>query len=153
MPAFIVHGLIGYLTYGKKGFYLGILPDIIGFSYYFLRVFINYLSGDTKIIKELIDQKSPNAGLNYMNQIDKFLYNISHSLFFWGFIYFLFQKKYIMAAILSIILDIFLHSKDGWYGPAFLYPFSEYRYNGISWNSKEGMFITVFILLFYLIKK
>ena len=53
MPAFIVHGLIGYLVYGKMGFYLGILPDIIGFSYYFLRVFVDYLSGKEELVKEL----------------------------------------------------------------------------------------------------
>ena len=153
MPAFIVHGFIGYLVYGKMGFYLGILPDIIGFSYYFLRVFIDYLSGKTELLKELIDQKSPNVGLQNMNHIDWYLYNISHSLFFWGLIYLIFKKKYILSAILSIILDIFLHSNDGWLGPTFLYPFSNYRFDGVSWNSKGGMFITLFILLFYLLRK
>ena len=153
MPAFIVHGFIGYLVYGKMGFYLGILPDIIGFSYYFLRVFIDYLSGKTELLKELVDQKSPNVGLQYMNHIDWYLYNISHSLFFWGLIYLIFKKKYILSAILSIILDIFLHSNDGWYGPTFLYPFSNYRFDGVSWNSKGGMFITLFIILFYLSRK
>ena len=153
MPAFIVHGFIGYLVYGKMGFYLGILPAIIGFSYYFLRVFIDYLSGKTELLKELIDQKSPNVGLQNMNHIDWYLYNISHSLFFWGLIYLIFKKKYILSAILSIILDIFLHSNDGWLGPTFLYPFSNYRFDGVSWNSKGGMFITLFILLFYLLRK
>ena len=35
MPAFIVHGLIGYMLYDIKGFIYGMLPDIIGFGYYF----------------------------------------------------------------------------------------------------------------------
>ena len=87
MPAFIVHGFIGYLVYGKMGFYLGILPDIIGFGYYFLRVLIDYLSGKEELLKELMEQESPKAGSEDMNDIDNILYNISHSLFFWGFIY------------------------------------------------------------------
>lgn len=153
MPAFVVHGLIGYLVYGKMGFYLGILPDIIGFSYYFLRVFVDYLSGREELVKELLDQKSPDAGLQYMNNLDWIIYNISHSVFFWGLIYFIFKKKYILSAILSIILDIFLHSNEGWPGPTFLYPFSNYRFDGISWNSRKGMFITLFVILFYLSRK
>ena len=154
MPAFIVHGLLGYLTYGKMGFYLSILPDIIGFSYYFLRVFYDYLSGNTEPLIELIRQESPKEGLEYMNKIDWFLYNLSHSLFFWGLIYLFFKKKYIFAAFYSIVLDIFLHSsKDGWSGPTFLYPFSKYTFDGVSWNSKEGMFITMAIILFYLTQK
>ena len=44
MPAFIVHGFIGYLVYGKMGFYLGILPDIIGFGYYFSRAHLTHVS-------------------------------------------------------------------------------------------------------------
>ena len=55
---------------------------------------------------------------------------------------------------MSIVLDIFLHSsKDGWSGPAFLYPLSNDTYDGISWNSKEGMFITLAVVLFYLLRK
>lgn len=154
MPSFIVHGFIGYLVYGKMGFYFGILPDLIGFSYYFLRVLIDYLRGNREPATELIDQASPKAGLKYMNDTDWFLYHISHSLFFWGFIYLIFKKKYIFAAIMSIVLDIFFHSsKDGWSGPTFLYPLSNDTFDGISWNSKEGMFLTLFVILFYLLRK
>ena len=82
MPAFIVHGLIGYLTYGKMGFCLGIFPDIIAFSLYFLRVFFNYIMKKDDQLLELMNQKTPKAGLEYMNDIDWFLYNITHSIFF-----------------------------------------------------------------------
>ena len=154
MPAFVVHGFLGYLVYGKIGFYLGILPDLIGFSYYFLRLFIDYLSGNTEYLTKLVNQESPREGLAYMTDTDWFLYHISHSLVFWGLIYLFFKKKYILAAIMSIVLDIFLHSaKDGWPGPTFLYPFSNYTFDDISWNSREGMFLTLFVILFYLSKK
>jgi hypothetical protein len=154
MPAFIVHGLIGYLTYGKMGFYLGVLPDFIGFSYYFLRIFFDYLAGNTESLSKLVNQESPREGMDYMNDIDWLLYNISHSLFFWGLIYLFFKKKYIFAVITSIITDIFLHSsKDGWSGPAFLYPFSDYTFDGVSWNSRNGVFITTIIILYYLRNK
>ena len=130
MPAFLIHGFIGYLFFGKKGFYFGILHDLIGFSYYFLRLFINYkpeyLSLD---IREIIHP-------NKMNEIDHFLYDISHSLILWFIILLLFKKKYIYSAIFSIILDIFLHSEhtdtftNGWIGPSFLYPFNHYYFDG-----------------------
>lgn len=153
MPAFIVHGFIGYLVYGKMGFYLGILPDIIAFSFYFLRVLYNHLFHEDDMLIKLMNQKTPKAGLEYMNDIDWFLYNITHSIFFWGLIYLIFKKKYIFAAIMSILLDVFLHSsQDGWSGPTFLYPLSNYTFDGISWNSREGMFITVVIILYYLRK-
>jgi len=39
MPLFIIHGLIGYSLYGNEGFIMGILPDIIGFTPYFIDYF------------------------------------------------------------------------------------------------------------------
>ena len=151
MPAFLIHGFIGYLFFGKKGFYFGILPDLIGFSYYFLRLFINYkpeyLSLD---IREIIHP-------NKMNEIDHFLYDISHSLILWFIILLLFKKKYIYSAIFSIILDIFLHSEhtdtftNGWIGPSFLYPFNHYYFDGISWSSKIGIYIICLILIILLL--
>ena len=154
MPAFIVHGFIGYLVYGKMGFYLGILPDIIGFGPYFLRAFYNHLFYEDDMLKKLMEQKSPKAGLEYMNETDWLLYNITHSIFFWGLIYLIFKKRFIFGAIMSILLDVVLHSStDGWPGPKYLYPLSDTTFDGISWNSRLGLFITTIIVLFYLLRK
>ena len=48
-------------------------------------------------------------------------------------------------------MDIFLHSNDAWKGPAFLYPFSEYRFDGIHWLSNKGMFITASVIVLLLL--
>ena len=51
-------------------------------------------------------------------------------------------------------MDIFLHSNKEWKGPAFLYPLTEYRFDGIHWLSKPGMTITITVILsYYLFRK
>ena len=42
MPAFVVHGFMGYLLYGYEGLFYGLLPDIIGFGPFFYRIFEDY---------------------------------------------------------------------------------------------------------------
>ena len=71
---------------------------------------------------------------------------MSHSLILWAFIYMLSGEKAIFGAIFAIIMDIFLHSKDKWLGPAFLWPVSDYRFDGIHWYSKLGYLITLCII-------
>ena len=39
MPSVITHGIIGYILFGFKGLIVSIIPDIIGFGYYFYRMF------------------------------------------------------------------------------------------------------------------
>ena len=90
---------------------------------------------------------------NLMSDLDIFLYNISHSLVIWLSLFLIFRKKYLLAPILGIIMDIILHSKDRWLGPAFLYPFSEYRFDGIHWNSKSGYAITFLTIIMILVIK
>ena len=148
MPSVITHGIIGYLLFGYKGLIISIIPDILGFGYYFYRMyFIEETIGFNKPVNEW-------APMDKMNNSDWILYNISHSLIFWFLLYYILKEKFILAAIVSIIVDIFLHSKDIWFGPAFLYPLSEYRFDGIHWRSCTGTVISVIIILItYLQKK
>ena len=147
MPSFFTHGLLGYILFGYKGLILGIIPDFIGMGYYFYRMFF--------IEKTINLKKSPDtwAPISKMNKIDWFLYNISHSLIIWFILYFIFKEKAIFAAIYGIILDIFLHSKDRWEGPAFLYPLSEYRFDGIHWLSNLGRIIIILTIILTYYKK
>ena len=147
MPSVITHGIIGYILFGFKGLIISIIPDIIGFGYYFYRMFF--------IEKTINFNKSVYtwAPIDKMNKLDWFLYNISHSLILWFLLYYIFKEKFILAAIISIIVDIFLHSKDRWLGPAFLYPLSEYRFDGIHWLSNTGKVISVIIILITYLQK
>ena len=148
MPSVITHGIIGYILFGFKGLILSIIPDIIGFGYYFYRMFF--------IEKTINFNKSVYtwAPIDKMSKLDWFLYNISHSLILWFLLYYIFKEKFIFSAILAIILDILLHNRNRWLGPAFLYPLSEYRFNGIHWDSPKGYLITfTIIFLIYYNKK
>lgn len=145
MPSFISHGIIGYLLFGKRGIYYSIIPDIVGFTYYFVRMFlkIDYLNLKFEDIvrwENIFPQSE-------MNQFDWLLYNISHSLILWFLIYYFTKDKAVYAAIVSIIMDIFLHENSVWSGPAFMFPLNTYRYDGIHWLSLKGIIITLFIKL------
>ena len=86
-----------------------------------------------------------------MNEIDWLLYDISHSLFLWLLVYYFTKDKAVYAAILSIIMDVFLHEDRGWAGPAFMFPFNDYRFNGIHWLSPKGIIITFLVKLVLLL--
>tara|TARA_Y100001958_G_C21078880_1_gene435890 strand:+ start:405 stop:848 length:444 start_codon:yes stop_codon:yes gene_type:complete len=139
MPSIVSHGIIGYLLFEYEGIFWSTLPDIIGFSRYFSRIGYDYLKN--------IDKKKfnwPNPDL--MDQTDWKLYDISHSLIFWFIMLFVLKKKEIYASIISVTLDIFLHDKKEWRGPKFLYPISEYNFDGIRWDSPLGFTITLTII-------
>ena len=148
MPSTISHAIMGYILFGYKGLIVSIIPDILGLGYYFFRMF--FIEKTINLNKSTFTW----APIEKMKKIDWFLFNISHSLIFWFLLYYIFKEKFILGAILSIILDIFLHNKNKWLGPAFLYPLSEYRFDGIHWNSPKGYLITfTTIFLIYYNKK
>lgn len=140
MPAFFVHGIIGYMLYDMNGLIYGILPDLIGFGYYFFRLFMNYKFNKNDSLLKIISPKK-------MNTLDWELYDISHSLILWLILLYLLKEKAIYAAIIAIVMDIFLHSSSngGWRGPTFLYPISNYVFDGYSWNKATGIMITIII--------
>jgi len=144
MPSIISHGIIGYLLFGKEGSFWATLPDLIGFTSYFSRVGYDNLKDNLK--KKEFNFPSPEK----MNDNDWFLYDLSHSLLFWIVLLFIFKRKEIFAAIISVILDILLHDKEGWRGPKFLYPISDYNFDGIKWNSPLGITVTFTIIIILL---
>ena len=141
MPSLISHGIIGYILFGYKGLIISIIPDIIGFIYYFYKLFFIHKTID---FDKPFDKWIP---IDKMDKLDWFLYDISHSLIIWFLIYFIFKEKFIFGAIISIIFDIFLHSKERWLGPAFLYPLTDYRFDGIHWLTTKGNLITIIVIL------
>ena len=56
--------------------------------------------------------------------------------------YFVFFLKF-----LFLFFHIFLHDKKEWRGPKFLYPISEYNFDGIKWDSPLGFTITLTIII------
>lgn len=158
MPAIFVHGLHGYLLYDYKGIIYGLLPDLLSWAYFFLKKipfylsninnYISYLYKNNFNIKKLNEKIRP--PLHEYSNIDYTLYNIFHSIFTWILIYLLTKNKLFFISILAIIIDLFLHSKD--YLPTpFLYPLSNYKFDGISWGTSRGILITIIItiILYY----
>jgi len=137
MPSFMSHGIIGYQLFGYKGLIAGILPDLLGFSYYTYKLAFVHKTFD---FKKTLSEWVP---IDKMTETDWLLYAISHSLILWTFMYMVSGEKAIFGAIFAIIMDIFLHSKEKWKGPAFFWPVSDYRFDGIHWYSKLGYLITL----------
>ena len=142
MPSFISHAIIGYLLFKEKGAMYGLLPDVIGFSEYFLKTGLVKSNYTFKNLKKWGDI----FPVSKMSKSDWSLYNISHSLVLWFVIYYITGDKSVYAAIFAIIMDIFLHSNAVWKGPTFMYPLSDYRYDGIHWLSPTGMLITISVI-------
>jgi len=147
MPSFITHGIIGYVLFGYQGLIMGMAPDIIGLTRYFYNLLFIHKTID---LNKTPEERAP---LDKMDKLDWFLYNISHSLILWFLLYYIFKEKFILAAIISIIMDIFLHSKKIWVGPAFLYPLSDYRFDGVHWYKNEGLLISLVVLLIIIYQK
>jgi len=148
MPSFLSHAIISYLIFGKRGAIYSILPDLVGFSYCFGKIF--YTFQEIPTIDTLL-RWGDIFPQSEMQDFDWFLYDISHSLPLWFLIYYLTKDKAVYAAILSIIMDVFLHERDVWEGPAFMYPLSNYRFDGIHWLSVNGILITMIVKLVVLI--
>ena len=144
MPAFVVHGFMGYLLYGYEGLMYGLLPDIIGFGSFFYRIFKDYSYDPRDKITDIIDSKK-------MTKQDWFLYDISHSLLPWLVLLLLTKNKAIYAAIIGVVFDILLHSEEykGWRGPKYLYPLSNTYFEGIHWGSPLGLTITAIVLFIF----
>jgi len=145
----ISHGLWGGIAFGRKNkfrwrlaFLFGIAPDLLSFGIFFVeRVFthgFDFQSGPP----------DPSTISSYVYQ----LYNVTHSLvvftfFFAFFSLFLGRTFWEMAAWgLHIILDIFTHSNEFFPTP-FLWPLSDYKFDGMPWSHPYIFFTNVAALV------
>lgn len=146
------HALWGGVGFGRRSkrdywsaFALGAAPDLLAFAIPSTARLVAYMSGN---------------GLNegFQHNMASFpsyvftLYSIGHSLVIFAVTFFavwVFRKKpYIpmLAWGFHIFLDIFTHSIDFFPTP-FLWPFSDYHFNGLSWGHPI-IFIPNVLLLF-----
>jgi len=147
----ISHGLWGSIVFGRKNrrsfwlsFAFGILPDLVAFAPFFLLTIFGFTYNEWKI-GEPPDPKSIPA---YVYQV----YNISHSLivFFAAFLFllFLFRRPIweFSAWGLHIIIDIPTHS-SGFFPTPFLWPVSDFQFDGYPWSDPAIFLPNVFLLL------
>lgn len=135
------HGLWGGVLAGRKNrkdywaaFSLGLFPDLFAFG--------------IPAVLSIIEAISGNGGGRIFGKPDIAsipeyvfsLYNISHSLIIFSLVFITVwywrKKPYIpmLAWSFHILLDIFTHSSEFFPTP-FLWPISNYKFNGISWGN------------------
>ena len=139
------HGLWSYAVFHKKKYVwlatlFGLLPDFLSFGIIFV---INLLNG------------SFNRGPPAINSLPEWLfaaYNMTHSfvMFLFAFILiYAFTKKWFWALTawgIHILIDIPTHSFK-YFPTPFLWPLSDYKFNGISWSSPWFMLVNYSALM------
>ena len=145
MPDFIYHGLFAGLVFWndpnfKKAIMYGLAPDLISFGAYGLYEITHDFKFD---LTKIPWWKTPT-------------YNIGHSIIIWLSLYLLLYfffgiNEYPMfAAIISILVDIPLHSYKKGFPTPFLWPLSNYKVDGIQWSRPPVLIISYIVLyLFY----
>jgi hypothetical protein len=146
----ISHGLWGSVAFGRKtkrafwlAFFIGIAPDFFSFGIFFLE---RLLTGNLAL-----DHRGPPDLASIPSYIDT-LYNLTHSLVVFAIVFivvWLWQKKpcYPMAAWgLHILIDIPTHGVEFFPTP-FLWPLSEYRFDGVSWGHPAIFFSNIALLI------
>ena len=146
------HGLWSFAIFHKRNYvwwavFFGVLPDILSFGILF---FMNLFNGNL--------QRGPQA----LSTLPKWLfmaYNLTHSLVLFATIFlalFLITKSWywpLLAWAIHILIDIPTHSTRFFPTP-FLWPISNYVFNGISWATPWFMLINylsliiVFVLIY-----
>lgn len=141
------HGLWGSIVFGRRNkrdfwwsFFFGVSPDIFSFGVF---TFANLFLFEERTFgrPELADIPT------YVHT----LYNITHSFVVWAIVFALvwaiMRKPFLpmFAWPLHIILDIFTHSTDFFPTP-FLWPVTEYRFDGVSWGAPAIFFTNLFLL-------
>jgi hypothetical protein len=134
----------------------GAMPDVFAFVPLFIYLFYKLGTGtlDTSQFSHPEDFEPPKADTLFINRLTHFLYEMSHSLmvFFVVFIVvaFIYRKPiWEMAGwLLHIIIDIPTHSFQ-FYPTPFLWPFSDYKFDGISWA--DPYFLVLNYLLIFLV--
>jgi hypothetical protein len=158
----VSHGLWGGVAFGrrnKKRFWLaflcGILPDLLSFGVFTLSILLGY-------------GRRPSFGVgppeNFsVPQYVHILYDITHSFIPFAIIFFLlfliFKRPIweFSAWGLHILMDIGTHSTEFFPTP-FLWPFVDYRFDGIPWSHPIIMIPNILLLIilyfyFFIYKK
>ncbi len=125
----------------------GVFPDLFAFSIPFAWLILGPLFGDSvpRIGPPATGELSP-AATHWTVQLAPVLYNYSHSLFVFficlAFILIIYKRIpwEIGGWFLHILIDIPTHS-FAFYPTPFLWPFSEWKFNGIAWATPWFMIL------------
>lgn len=135
---FISHGLWGGIAFGRKNrraffwaFLFGVMPDLLSFGLFSFMRILGLASGPDW-----------SNGLPAMSEIPRYvhtMYDITHSLFIFilalALVLLVTKKVFwpMFAWGLHILMDIPTHSML-FFATPFLWPFSDYKFDGIGWS-------------------
>ncbi|MEK7634806.1 MAG: hypothetical protein AAB396_02945 [Patescibacteria group bacterium] len=138
----------------------GVFPDIFSFTPLFIWLFGGLIFGYTSFSDfpnpNAIEPVKPDTFLIF--RITSLLYNFSHSLIafviIFGIVYLIFRRPAweMLAWLFHILIDIPTHSYK-FYPTPFLWPVSDFKFDGFSWSEpwflvlNYSALIIVFILL------
>jgi hypothetical protein len=171
----IAHGLWTFILYRtlskkiKKNFnikysvFWGMFPDIISFTPLFMWIFYSTVFGGVSLddILSLREGKLVSGYGSIISIITSVLYKLSHSviIFFLVFflIFFVFKRVVfgLTGWLFHIFLDVLTHSYN-FYATPFLWPISDWKFNGLAWNTPWFFVLNYFVIIlvyFLLIKK
>lgn len=150
------------LSVAKTAFW-GMFPDLFAFTILFVWLFWNLTTGSINFA----DIPGPKNGEPpiapsefYIFEFTSNLYNISHSLFVFTAVFgimFLFLRRPVWELLgwfLHIIIDIPTHSYQ-FYPTPFLWPISEWKFNGFSWGTPWFLILnyTAIIIVIFLLRR
>lgn len=149
----VSHGLWGGVLFGRSNrrlfFYailFGILPDLLSFGVFTMARLLGFAG-------------HPSFGDGAWPSVEAipayvhWLYNITHSLFVFmlvlAILWFLARTYMIpfLAYGFAILIDIPTHPAE-YFGTPFLWPFSAYRFDGVSWGEPVVFLLNVSLLIF-----
>lgn len=150
------------LSIFKTAFW-GIFPDLFAFTITFVWLFWKLIFGDisfTDIPKP--ETGEPPAAFNQFPifKLSLNLYNISHSaivfMAVFGIIFIIFHRPIweLFGWLFHIIIDIPTHSYQ-FYPTPFLWPFSDWKFNGFSWGTPWFLILnySAIIIVFWILRK
>ncbi|MBI5732950.1 hypothetical protein HY967_03255 [Candidatus Jorgensenbacteria bacterium] len=158
----VSHGLWGSLTFGRKNkksfwlsFLFGVAPDLFSFGIFFISTFLG--------LTERPDwTRAEPPSLSTIPAYVGYFYNFTHSLIIatsvFLIIWLIYRKPFLemLAWPLHILFDIPTHSYQFFPTP-FLWPLSNFKFNGHSWADPIIFFpnLAVLIILYavFLIRK
>jgi hypothetical protein len=147
----VSHGLWGGVAFGRKkksdfylAFFFGILPDLLSFGVHTIAIFLG--------LSPRIDWSHGHPSMDEIPAYVHNLYNVSHSLVIFTIVFtmiWVIRKKTFLPFLaygLHLLVDIPTHSTK-FFATPFLWPLSDYRFNGWQWG-QPMIFIPNVVLLF-----
>ena len=159
----ISHGLWGGVAFGRQNkktfwqaFFFGIAPDLFSFGIY-------TFASITGLLNPALAQRAMQHDMSQIPQFVHVLYGYTHSLVVFALAFALawvVRKKpltVMLAWPLHILVDIPTHAETFFPTP-FLWPLSNFHFNGINWGNPVIFFPNLALLIFayafwYLSKK